>query len=273
MNTLRVRMQLQRVRPTVWRRIEVPGSITLDRLHTVVHVAMGWSGVDGYEFSVGRSSRDPWRKLFVSAAVAEQLTIRESTMRGAPESPAAWEVRLDVIEQPCVETEVRLDTVLSAPGDVLLYRYGLAWEHRLRLEKILPGTARPQCVTGRRAVPANYLLNGWNYSALVSTARALAEGAEDDDAAGWLAGHFPGLSPAEVMETLEAFDVEQADGILEALDRAARCSPHSHHRDQQGSSGRHALTRERISSGIQRASSTPRSSWMYSQSSAHWQPG
>ena len=77
--TLRIRIQLQRVRPVVWRRVEVPGSITLDRLHTVVHVAMGWSGIDGHEFSVGRSSRDPWRTSFVSAA--DQF----ASLHGAPD--------------------------------------------------------------------------------------------------------------------------------------------------------------------------------------------
>ena len=201
---LRIRVQLQRVRPVVWRRIEVPGSITLDRLHTVVHVAMGWPGVDGYEFSVGRSSRDPWRKAFVSA---EQL----ASLRGGAARTGHQ------FEEPAIESEVRVAEVLARPGDVLLYRYGLAWEHRLRLEKVTPGDVRPRCVAGRRAVPANYLLNGWNYSALFATAQALANGAEDDDAAGWLAGHFPGLSPVEVVQSLEGFDVEEADAMLAAL--------------------------------------------------------
>lgn len=208
--TLRIRVQLQRVRPVVWRRIEVPGSITLDRLHTVVYVAMGWSGVDGYEFSVGRSSRDPWRRAF---SRADQL----ASQRGGP--PRTAHQTRSATEQPAVETEVRLAEVLRAPGDVLLYRYGLGWEHRLRLERTLVGESRPRCVAGRRAVPANYLLNAWNHSALVCTAHALAAGAEDDDAAGWLAGHFPGLSPAEIVESLESFDVDQADAILEALYR------------------------------------------------------
>jgi hypothetical protein len=207
MATLRIRVQLQRVRPVVWRRIEVPGSITLDRLHTVVYVAMGWSGVDGYELSVGRSSRDPWRTSFASDQLA---SLPGGSARAT--RPARY-----AMGEPAVETEVRLAEVLRAPGDVLLYRYGLAWEHRLRLERTLEGESRPRCVAGRRAVPANYLLNGWNYSALVCTARALAAGVEDDDAAGWLAGHFPGLSPAETVETLERFDVEQANAILDAL--------------------------------------------------------
>ncbi len=203
--TLRIRVQLQRVRPVVWRRIEAPASITLDRLHTVVHVAMGWSGLDGHEFSVGRSSRDPWRRAFVSPA--------EARVGGGSPRPG-----LEHLEPaPDLESEVRLGEVLRRPGDVLLYRYGLAWEHRLRLERVLQVESRPRCVAGRRAVPANYLLNGWNYSALVSTAHALANGAEDDDAEGWLAGHFPGLSPAEVVATLDAFDVEQADAMLAAL--------------------------------------------------------
>ena len=207
MSTLRIRVQLQRVRPVVWRRIEVPGSITLDRLHTVVYVAMGWSGLDGYEFSVGRSSRDPWRTAFSTDQLA---SLPGGSARAARPTPY-------VVGEPAVETEVRLAEVLRTPGDVLLYRYGLAWEHRLRLERSLEGESQPRCVAGRRAVPANYLLNGWNYSALVCTAHALAAGAEDDDAADWLAGHFPGLSPAEIVETLETFDVEQANAILAAL--------------------------------------------------------
>lgn len=220
--TYRIRVQLARTRPPVWRRVEVPSSLTLDQLHTVVHVAMGWPGTDGHEFCVGRSIRDPWRQAFWSAEVAERQAARDAeVLQQIREAGGTW--AREGAEPPVLESEVRVDEVLTSPGDTMLYRYGIAWEHRLRLERTSPGeVTRPRCLAGRRAAPANYLLNAGNHTALVATAYAVAAGEADGDAERRLAQHFPGLSPAEVVQTVETFDVVQADTMLAGLARAGR---------------------------------------------------
>ena len=49
----RLKITLDRVKPTVLRRIEVPLGIRLDRLHLVIQVAMGWTDSHLYEIRAG----------------------------------------------------------------------------------------------------------------------------------------------------------------------------------------------------------------------------
>jgi hypothetical protein len=38
-----LRVQLFETEPTIWRLFTVPADITLDRLHDVIQIVMGWS--------------------------------------------------------------------------------------------------------------------------------------------------------------------------------------------------------------------------------------
>jgi hypothetical protein len=48
-----LRAQLNRVDPVVWRRLLVPGSARLDKLHLVLQAAMGWTNSHPHCFRVG----------------------------------------------------------------------------------------------------------------------------------------------------------------------------------------------------------------------------
>jgi len=48
-----VRVTLEEVEPAVWRLIEVPSDLTLDRLHDVLQVAMGWTNSHLHQFASG----------------------------------------------------------------------------------------------------------------------------------------------------------------------------------------------------------------------------
>jgi hypothetical protein len=50
----RLAIALDEVEPPVRRRIEVPLTIRLDRLHQVFQVVMGWENYHLYEFRIGR---------------------------------------------------------------------------------------------------------------------------------------------------------------------------------------------------------------------------
>ena len=47
-------IQLIDIEPPIWRRFVVPGSITLDRLHDVIQIVMGWSDSHLHEFRIGK---------------------------------------------------------------------------------------------------------------------------------------------------------------------------------------------------------------------------
>lgn len=45
---------LYNIKPEIWRRFIVPADITLDRLHDVIQIIMGWMDYHLYEFGIGK---------------------------------------------------------------------------------------------------------------------------------------------------------------------------------------------------------------------------
>jgi hypothetical protein len=113
--------------PPVWRRLIVPAAMTLENLHTVLQIALGWTDSHLHMFEAcGR-------------------------LYGVPHP--------DDRKHVCNEALTRLDEVLGKPKDAMTYDYdfGDMWHHKLVLEKILPNTPEgillPQCLAGARACP------------------------------------------------------------------------------------------------------------------------
>lgn len=48
-----LRIQLEQVTPTVWRRLLVPGGVRLAKLHGIFQAALGWTNSDLHCFTVG----------------------------------------------------------------------------------------------------------------------------------------------------------------------------------------------------------------------------
>src|SRR3954471_3824553 len=46
-------------RPTIWRRLQVPGNLTLGRLHEILQIAMGWQDMHLHLFASGRTVYSP----------------------------------------------------------------------------------------------------------------------------------------------------------------------------------------------------------------------
>jgi hypothetical protein len=118
-----LKIQLKGSKPPIWRRIQVPGRVSLAELHPIILAAMGWYGGHLYAFWVGQAqygSPDPE----LGMADARRLTLATATR-------TAGRLSYD-------------------------YDFGDAWEHHISVEKILPaepGVAYPRCLTGRRACP------------------------------------------------------------------------------------------------------------------------
>lgn len=49
-----LRIQLLDIEPAIWRRFVVPASITLERLHDVIQIVMGWTDIHLHEFTIGK---------------------------------------------------------------------------------------------------------------------------------------------------------------------------------------------------------------------------
>jgi len=126
----RVRVDLMYAKPPIWRRLDLPGDLMLDELHTVLQVAMGWGDGHLHQFGIGGDRRS--RAYFVTG------------------------FDLDEGDGGVAEDEVRLDQVVTAKGDRLFYDYdfGDGWEHVLVVEEVLddPPPA-PVCLKGKMACP------------------------------------------------------------------------------------------------------------------------
>jgi len=150
---------LDDVEPPVWRRIDVPSSITLAGLHTVIQKAMGWHGYHLHQFEIG------------------------DTVYG-----------LEGWGPPIVdETRTRLGDV--APGGTVFgyqYDFGDSWEHGIRVSQVAEpaaGTTYPRCVAGERACPPEDCGGAWGYTELLD---ALADPRHErhEELREWVGGSF-----------------------------------------------------------------------------------
>jgi hypothetical protein len=132
---LQIRIDLDDAQPPIWRRLDLRSDLTLDVVHQIIQDAFGWADSHLHRFAVGGSVWDRDAQFFLCP-----YDVAEGEDEGTPEE------------------QVRLDQVLSEPGEVLryVYDYGDDWQLRLRLEKTLPaepGTPPAVCIDGRRAAP------------------------------------------------------------------------------------------------------------------------
>ena len=51
----RLKVTLKGSKPPIWRRLEVPGNITLAKLHHILQVAMGWTDSHLHSFKIGET--------------------------------------------------------------------------------------------------------------------------------------------------------------------------------------------------------------------------
>ena len=110
--------------PLIWRRLLVPGEITLEQLHQVLQICMGWSGEHGHQFYVG--------KVFY-----------HNNTNGEPRFH---------------ESQVDLHSLEEAMRWCFSYIYdaGDGWEINIGLEDVLPpatSPSYPRALAGDRAVP------------------------------------------------------------------------------------------------------------------------
>jgi len=128
--TVRIELSPDRIRPAVWRRLEVDGRISLGRLHHLIQAAFGWCDAHLHDFE-----------------------IRGQTY-GIPQADDDLQ-GLELKD----ERKAFLNRLLGT-GDVFLYRYdfGDDWEHQITVEAVNNQVSEdPQggawVIDGARATP------------------------------------------------------------------------------------------------------------------------
>jgi hypothetical protein len=137
--TFRVRVDLRRSKPRIWRRLDLRSDLTLDVVHRVLQAAFSWTDTHLWRFSLGG---DPFSGRGESSLCPWDVEEGDSWDDGGV--PASG---------------VRLDETMQNVGDTLhyVYDYGDNWELTLRLEEVSAAAAgAPSAVVlaGQRAAPS-----------------------------------------------------------------------------------------------------------------------
>jgi hypothetical protein len=180
--THRLKVTLRRVRPPVWRRIEVPSNITMFELSAVLEAAMGWFGGHLHSFEAG----------------GVRYELPDSDSSGLYQMVDERNAKLRQV-LPAVKSKLRWD-----------YDFGDGWEHDVIVEAIEPTRSEatyPVCLKGKRACPPEDCGGPWGYENLLDALRD-PEHPEHDVLADWASPDFDS----------EEFDVE----ITTAMMRVAK---------------------------------------------------
>jgi hypothetical protein len=176
-----LKVTLEGCKPPVWRNILVPGNITLQKLHQIIQIVMGWTDSHLHQFE------------------------KNGVYFGEP-SPDDDFVQED-------ERKVQLNELLAKPKDWIRYEYdfGDSWEHRIILEKVLepsPELKVPICLDGKNACPPEDCGGVWGYAGMLE-AITNPKHPEHEEFLDWLGEEF---DP-------QAFDLEEVNEVLKNFHR------------------------------------------------------
>ena len=184
----RLKVTLEEVEPKVVRRLEVPLTIRLDRLHLALQAAMGWTNSHLFEFRAGEVG---WG-------------VPDPDFGDGP-LPAASATLFDVVEDTGART-IRY-----------IYDFGDDWEHRIALERTCeaePELLYPRLIAAQGRCPPEDVGGPWGYAEFLA-AIGDPEHEEHERLLTWYGGPFDPHQP----------DIEQLAAALERL--ARRWAPRS----------------------------------------------
>jgi hypothetical protein len=128
-----LKVTLQNIKPPIWRRIQIPGSFSLEELHDTIQASMGWDNYHSHSFTIDSKNYGP--------------RMEDSAVFGIEE--------ID-------ETAVCLDDLDLTERKKMRYTYdfGDNWSHLITVEKIsssrnFPALEKTEaiCLAGKRACP------------------------------------------------------------------------------------------------------------------------
>ncbi len=131
-----LKVTLDGTKPPVWRRVRVPGSLSLGELHSVIQVAMGWEDDHLHAFTVG----------------------------GRRFGPGGTDLQVED------EEKITIGEALPRMRARMLYDYdiGDSWQHEVVVEEIerTASAVEIACLAGRRACPPEDCGGIWGYAEL-----------------------------------------------------------------------------------------------------------
>jgi hypothetical protein len=167
-------LTLDGIRPSIWRRIQVRGDITLFKLHKILQVVMGWQDYHLHQF-------------VINGECYSVISI-EADMLG------------DDFKD---EKKFRLKKVIPGEKFKFTYEYdfGDGWGHTILVEKILQPAKElkaPVCLDGKRSAPPEDCGGKGGYHDVL---KALKNSSHPDNAEllEWLDGYDPEYFDADAV--------------------------------------------------------------------------
>jgi Plasmid pRiA4b ORF-3-like protein len=172
-----IKITLRGIDPPIWRRIQTK-DCTLEKLHALIQVAMGWEFEHPYRFEIGGVE-------FADVETNEEEEVRD--------------VRATKLSDITPASHRR-------PRFYYEYDFGDEWVHQLIVEERLSpqvGVAHPRCIAGARACPPEDCGGPWGYADLLD---ALQDSSHPyhNERLEWVGGEFDS----------EAFDLEMVNKQL-----------------------------------------------------------
>jgi len=179
-----LKITLENSDPPIWRRFAVPANVTLETLHDVIQIVMGWEECHLHQFI----TKD---KKYYGAKYPGLGFARE--------------------DETIDERKVKLSELMPRRKARLVYEYdfGDGWRHMLEVIEIgtpEPGVRYPVCLAGERACPPEDCGGIWGYYNLLE---AIIDPKHEnhDDMVEWLGGPF---DP-------EHFDLKEINRLLKSI--------------------------------------------------------
>lgn len=140
---LQLKVTLLGFRPPIWRRVLVPASFDLAKLHRVIQAAFGWEDYHLHAFRIhgvdfGQPDPGGWMEY-----QSERITLAKLNLQ--------------------LKTKFRYE-----------YDFGDSWIHEITVEKILPQDepmSIPVCLAGKRACPPEDSGGPWGFQDMLAAAR------------------------------------------------------------------------------------------------------
>ena len=156
-------VELEDIEPPIWRRILVPATITLPKLHDLLQLVMGWTDSHLHSFQIGQKT------FSTSHADLQELNMLD-------------------------ERKHTLESVLGDSIREFLYEYdfGDSWRHHIKVKSLAhPNTDwfYPLCVAGERAAPPDDVGGVMGYDEFLSAIKN-PKHEEHDSMLVWIGGVF-----------------------------------------------------------------------------------
>ena len=177
----KLKITLSYTKPPIWRRLEVPSSVTLEELHDTIQAAFGWEDYHMWAFET---------KLGEYGIPHPELDTLDASAKSLLEVAAGTRSRISYT-----------------------YDFGDNWKHEIVVEGVTQaeaGVSYPRCLTGKRACPPEDCGGAWGYDHLLDVL-ADPQHEEHADRLDWL-----GLDSADQFDPA-AFDLAETNAELSSL--------------------------------------------------------